>query len=115
MSMLLLCRYWDNPKVLEKLSGAMGDAFNPDAAEAGAPGEEEGEDGEEEPVDNSVHGAASSGDASARGTIARGLQHLSQHAVLVYNMRQTAVRSGTASPPELGAGCRRCCGFEAAP
>ena len=39
----------------------MGDAFNPDAAEAGVHGEEEGEEGEEEPVENSVHGAASSG------------------------------------------------------
>ena len=61
MTILLLFRYWDNPKVLEKLSGAMGDAFNGDAAEAGVHGEDEGEEGEEEAVDNSVHGAASSG------------------------------------------------------
>ncbi len=61
VSISLMCRYWDNPKVLEKLSGAMGDAFNPDAVEAGVHGEEEGEEGEEEPADNSVHGAASSG------------------------------------------------------
>ncbi len=61
LSVTLMCRYWDNPKVLEKLSGAMGDAFNPDAAEAGVHGEEEGEEGEEEPAENSVHGAASSG------------------------------------------------------
>ena len=47
--------------MLEKLSGAMGDAFNADAIEAGVHGEDEGEDGEDEPADNSVHEAASSG------------------------------------------------------
>lgn len=60
-----MMKYWDNPKVLEKLSGAMGDAFNADAIEAGVHGEDEGEDGEDEPADNSVHEAASSGDAGA--------------------------------------------------
>ena len=39
----------------------MGDAFNADAIEAGVHGEDEGEDGEDEPADNSVHEAASSG------------------------------------------------------
>ena len=63
------CRYWDNPKVLEKLSGAMGDAFNADAAEAGVHGEDEGEDGEDEPADNSVHEAASSGTVKALGIL----------------------------------------------
>ena len=47
--------------MLEKLSGAMGDAFNADAAEAGVHGEDEGEDGGDDPADNSVHEAASSG------------------------------------------------------
>ena len=39
----------------------MGDAFNAEATEAGVHGEDEGEDGEAEPADNSVHEAASSG------------------------------------------------------
>jgi hypothetical protein len=38
----------------------MGDAFNADGAEVGGHGERADEE-EEEPVDNSVHGAASSG------------------------------------------------------
>lgn len=38
----------------------MGDAFNADGAEVGVHGEEAGDE-EDEPVDNSVHGAASSG------------------------------------------------------
>ncbi|BDA42477.1 probable Ankyrin-3 at C-terminar half [Coccomyxa sp. Obi] len=61
-----MMKYWDDPSVLQKLSAAMGDAFNPEdaAAEAGAPGEEapageEEDDGEE--IAN-VAIAASSGD-----------------------------------------------------
>ena len=63
----LCCRHWDNPKVLEKLSAAMGDAFSPSDLEGGvengvtAGGETsvtEEEAGEEEP---NVHAAASSG------------------------------------------------------
>ncbi len=65
-------RHWDNPAVLEKLSAAMGDAFNPADLEGGlgANGLEAGgaegalveeEEGGEDEGEPSVHSAASSG------------------------------------------------------
>ncbi|KAK9835220.1 hypothetical protein WJX81_006603 [Elliptochloris bilobata] len=65
-----MMKYWDDPAVLEKLSKAMGDAFDMEAitAQMGAgrlgqhDEEEEEEEGEEDPQDeDSLHGAASSG------------------------------------------------------
>jgi hypothetical protein len=54
-----LIRYWDNPRVLEKLSAAMGDAFNAgEGMEEGVEGEE-GDAEQEEEI--GVHAAASSG------------------------------------------------------
>lgn len=75
----------------------MGDAFNPDAAEAGVHGEEDGEEGEEEFVDNSVHGAASSGICCNKLSYARGPLSLCVTFRLVYTdceVPQTAGRSG---------------------
>ena len=73
-------RHWDNPAVLEKLSAAMGDAFNADGGDAGeeagagAPngaslgpagdGAEEEEEGDEE--EPSVHSAAAAGAPGGR-------------------------------------------------
>ena len=65
-----MCRYWDDPAVLEKLSKAMGDAFDMEALTgqmgAAAVGQHEEEEGEEEDddddgVQDDLHGAASSG------------------------------------------------------
>lgn len=54
-----LCRYWSDPKVLSKLSAAMGTTFDPTAMGA-AEGDAEGPpEDEEEELD--VHGAASAG------------------------------------------------------
>ena len=54
-----LCRYWSDPKVLGKLSAAMGDTFDPTAM-AAAHGAAQGEqEDDEEELD--VHGAASAG------------------------------------------------------
>lgn len=59
-------RYWDDPQVLQKLSAAMGDAFNPEDAnaEAAAPGHQDGAEEEEEEGSEelaTVASAASSG------------------------------------------------------
>ena len=62
-------RYWDDPAVLEKLSKAMGDAFDMEAltGQMGAGSlhqhEEEEEEEEEGAADDTLHGAASSGAA----------------------------------------------------
>lgn len=54
-----LCRYWSDPKVLSKLSSAMGTTFDPTAV-GPAQGDSEGPaEDEEEELD--VHGAASAG------------------------------------------------------
>ena len=85
-------RHWDNPAVLEKLSAAMGDAFNADGSEAieeGAAGahnggvkEEGAEDEEGEEEEPSVHSAAAAGAHSVPGvprlTVERMLWQLRQ-------------------------------------
>lgn len=68
-----LCRYWSDPKVLTKLSAAMGDSFDPTAM-AAAQGEAEGPAEDEEELD--VHGAASAGKLPVTDTTAPKLSHV---------------------------------------
>ena len=64
-----MMKYWNDPKVLQKISGAMGDVmpgFGGAAAPPAAPAEEEEEEEEEEEDgEETVHTAASAGDHEA--------------------------------------------------
>ena len=62
-----MMKYWNDPKVLQKISGAMGDVMPGmprDAGETADAGEEE-ESEEEDDGEETVHTAASAGDAEA--------------------------------------------------
>merc|ERR1719478_2134871 len=62
-----MMKYWNDPKVLQKISGAMGDVMPgmpQDAGETADAGEEE-ESEEEDDGEETVHTAASAGDAEA--------------------------------------------------
>jgi hypothetical protein len=59
-----MMKYWNDPAVLQKLGGAMGDMFDFDALlPGGAEGAEEGEGEEEEEGEPGLHSAATDGDA----------------------------------------------------
>ena len=63
-----MMKYWNDPKVLQKISGAMGDVMPGVMGDTGAAApaeEEEEEEEEEEDGEETVHTAASAEDADA--------------------------------------------------
>jgi hypothetical protein len=82
----LSTRYWNDPAILQKLGGAMGDVLDFEAMLGGLPGaggaeEDEEEEGAEEEVQN-LHTAASDGEQQ---------QGRSRSSPAAYGARQSAM------------------------